>query len=617
MHFDRLRLYSEPYSPSGNMAANGARRLLGAPRLGLLQTVIRESVQNCCDAAKLGVGPRVRFRLRRLSPEQLAALEGRVLTDLPDDPEASDPIREFFASPAPWVLEICDFGTTGLAGPTRADRPPAPGERTDFVNFIRDIGIKRDTELGGGTYGFGKSALYLASRCSLIIVDTQTRNGGQLVRRLIGAQLGGSFVAGHGDSQRRYTGRHWWGVLDDIAQVADPLEGEAAAVLAGDLGMPARSAAETGTTIMIVAPQFIDDNIRDAAGAIQEALLWNFWPRMMADAPAARRLDVALEIDGADYPIPAPEETPPLDHFCDAMRGIRSGAPSVETVSSARPAKVLGRLHIVKGIKGDRLPLRSDGESLFPETCRHIAVMRPVELVVRYFDDGEPLQQAGSEWAGVFVTSEEKEVEKAFADAEPPAHDDWLYDMLPKKTYARTYVRVALSRIRDAAQAVVGGQAPTTGGHRDAPSLAHVADMFGRALASANAQGAGPRTGKSGGGGSGGRAYSISRPVFQCLAEENGNPLAIFRADIRNPAAHRLTLRLQPSIVIDGGGSASDIGAEGQPRVIAVRSGAEEVAEADGEFALGTFAGALDIAVSLPEDGAITLKAGLSEGGDT
>lgn len=614
MHLDRLRLFSEPYSPSGNMAANGVRKLLGAPRLDLLQTVIRESVQNCCDAAKLGLGPKVRFRLRRLLPAQMDALERRVLSELPDDPDASDPIREFLASPAPWVLEICDFGTTGLTGPTRADRPPAPGERTDFVNFIRDIGIKRDTELGGGTYGFGKSALYLASRCSLIIVDTQTRNGGQMVRRLIGAQLGGSFVADHGDGRRRYTGRHWWGVVDDNAQVADPLEGEAAAALAGNLGMPARSAADTGTTIMIVAPQFVDDNIDDVAGAIQEALLWNFWPRMMADVPPDRKLDVALEIDGVDYPIPVPEETPPLDHFCDAIRGLRLGVSSVETVASKNPIKVLGRLNIVKGIKGDRIPLRSDGESLFPETCRHIAVMRPVELVVRYFDDGDPLPQAGSEWAGVFVASDEQEVEKAFADAEPPAHDDWLYDMLPTRTRARTYVRVALGRIKEAARAVAGGQVPGTGGHRDAPSLAHVADLFGKALASANGQGAGPRNGKSGGGGSVGRGYSISRPVFQRLAEEGGESIAVFRGEIRNPAARQLTLHLQPSIVVDGGSSATELGAAGQPRVVAVRSGVAEIAGSEGVFELGSYQGVLDIAVSLPDDGAVTLKAGLSEG---
>ena len=190
-----LRLHSEPYSPSGNMAATGVRRLLGAPRLDLLQTVVREAVQNCCDAAKNGVGPRVLFRLRRLTGTQLSILGSCVLAELPRHDETAEPIRQFLGSDNPWVLEICDFATTGLEGPTRADLSVADGERTDFINFVRDIGTARDTVLGGGTYGFGKSALYLASNCSLILVDTETRCGGQPVRRILGAQLGDAHVA--------------------------------------------------------------------------------------------------------------------------------------------------------------------------------------------------------------------------------------------------------------------------------------------------------------------------------------------------------------------------------------------------------------------------------------
>src|SRR3546814_3656830 len=64
------------------------------------------------------------------------------------------------------------------------------------------------------------------------------------------------------------------------------------------LGMPERARGDTGTSIMILDPQFVDDNVRDVVGAIQEALLWNFWPRMMAEVPTARRLDVTVELEG-------------------------------------------------------------------------------------------------------------------------------------------------------------------------------------------------------------------------------------------------------------------------------------------------------------------------------
>ena len=609
-----LKLFSEPYSPSGNMAANGVRKLLGAPRLDLLQTVVREAVQNCCDAAKNGLGPKVRFRLRRITDLQLEALESRVLTDLPDHRDTSDPVRDFLASEDRWVLEICDFHTTGLTGPTRADLPVAQGEQTDFIDFLRDIGSRRDTELGGGTYGFGKSALYISSRCSLIIADSETHCAGQPVRRLIGAQLGETYLSDRDGAKRRFTGRHWWGVLGPEGRCADPLEGEEAATLAHDLGMPRRSRGDTGTSIMIVDPQFVDGNIDEIVGAIKEALLWHFWPRMMEDVPVSRRLEVSIELEGENQPIPAPEHTPPLDLFCDAMRGIRGNHDSVQKVESYKPAADLGRLNIVKGFKGERAHMRAAGESLLPQTCHHIAVMRPVELVVRYYDDGEPLPQNGFEWAGVFVTSSEKEIEKAFADAEPPAHDDWQPDMLPSRSWASTYVRVAIRRIKDAANAVAGGTVQEDAGQREGPSLGHVADLFGKALGSANRQGAGPSTG--GGGGGGGarrREIAVSRPAFVKLDEAGSEPFALFKSEVRNDSGVDLALELSPSVVVDGGGSVSGFDDEAFSRVIAVYSENGIIEGSSGRFEIGGYSGTVHVAVSLPEDGAVTLKAVLKD----
>ena len=52
-----------------------------------------------------------------------------------------------------------------------------------------------------------------------------------------------------------------------------------------------------------IAPQFVDENIDDVIGAIQEALLWNFWPRMMADVPPSRKLDVTIELGRREEPV--------------------------------------------------------------------------------------------------------------------------------------------------------------------------------------------------------------------------------------------------------------------------------------------------------------------------
>lgn len=623
-----LNLFSEPYSPSGNVAADGVKKLLGAPRLDLLQTLVREAVQNSCDAAKSGSGPRVVFRLRRLTESQSASMRDSVLAELPQHKATAKLVRDFLSGANPWVLEICDFGTTGLGGPTRADKPVAEGERSDFVDFIRNIGSKRNTDLGGGTYGYGKSALYLASDCGLIIVDSQTTNGSKPVRRLIAAQLGEAHDAGPRKT-RRFTGRHWWGRIDPSGDFVEPVEGRDAAGVARSLGFPERGPDATGTSIMILAPQFLAGNEDEVVGALKEALLWYFWPRMMEDVSDSRRLLVEIELDGVLQELPAPEQFPPLDLFCEAMREIRRNGNAVQSIESIRPAALLGRLCIVKGAKGARQPLRppanpvhDGGESsaelsLFPHVCRHIAVMRPVELVVRYFDDGDPLPREDMEWAGVFVTSEEPAIEKAFADSEPPAHDDWQPDMLPAKSWERKYVNVALKRIRDAGKAVAGGSQPARGGGVAGPSLAHVADIFGRALGSANLQGGAPRTSSGArltGGGK--KRFSVSRPRFDRLEDLDGVPVAIFRSEVRNSGRQELTLKLEPALVVDGGAAAGEFSGHAMPQVVDVRGADGAGLGAGNSFPIGLLSGEMQFAVTMPGDAAVTVKARLEEGGE-
>lgn len=620
-----VNLFSEPYSPSGNVAADGVRKLLGAPRLDLLQTLVREAVQNSCDAAKLGSGPRVLFRLRRLTSDQRDTMRNVLLADLPDHKATARPVQDFLASKTPWVLEICDFGTTGLGGPTRADKPIPEGDQSDFVDFIRNIGSKRNTDLGGGTYGYGKSALYLASNCGLIVVDSQTTHGSKSVRRLIAAQLGEAFDAGPRRS-RRFTGRHWWGRIDPSGDFVEPVEGRDAAGIARSLGFPERGPDATGTSIMILAPQFLAGNEDEVVGALKEALLWYFWPRMMEDVSESRRLRVEIELDGVVQELPDPEQVPPLDLFCEAMREIRRNGNAVQSVESQRPAAGLGRLCIVKGARGTRHPLRpppnpvldagesSTEPSLFPDVCRHIAVMRPVELVVRYFDDGDPLPREDMEWAGVFVTSDEPAIEKAFADSEPPAHDDWQPDMLPAKSQGRRYVNIALKRIRDAGKAVAGGSQPARGGGVAGPSLAHVADIFGRALGSANLQGGSPRPGTGPRvTGSGKKRYSVSRPRFERLEELNGVPVAIFRSEVRNAGRQELTLKLEPALVVDGGAAAGEFSGHATPRVVDVRDADGTDLGSGASLPIGLLSGELQFAVTMPGDGAVTVKARLEE----
>ena len=73
-----LTLHAECFKAAGGMTADGMKKLLGTPALSLLETVIRETVQNSWDARREDFGVGYRIRPRELRPKELAVLEEEV-----------------------------------------------------------------------------------------------------------------------------------------------------------------------------------------------------------------------------------------------------------------------------------------------------------------------------------------------------------------------------------------------------------------------------------------------------------------------------------------------------------------------------------------------------------
>ena len=106
----------------------------------------------------------------------------------------------------------------------------------------------------------------------------------------------------------------------------------------------------------------------------------------MRDTPPSKRFICRVEVDSSELSIPFPEDFPPLDLFSKAMRAVRSGSGNdVRQISSQRPMKKLGTLAIERGQRTPRRPIVGES-SLFPDTIHHIALMRPIELVVKYLE---------------------------------------------------------------------------------------------------------------------------------------------------------------------------------------------------------------------------------------
>jgi len=455
-----LARFSEPYNPTGGLAAVGVLNQLGRPDTEPLEVLVREAVQNCWDAKRPDVkGIRIEIGRSTLEPERVKTVREHILVDPPLGLGLGEELRDGMQT-----LYIADFGTHGLGGPTRADNP---GEPRDFVDFLRNIGQPPDKEFAGGSFGYGKAAFYIASRAHTIVVDTLCATAGsRLERRLLACGLGNNFNV----DGRPYTGRHWWGRISD--GIPEPLLGRDAAEVADALGLPVRNSVDTmGTTIMVVAPAVTvkdADEVDATMEFIAEAVAWNFWPRMIDTPGGARRsMDFRLTDNGVPIRIPNPRNHPRLRGFVEAMDLMRHEPTDEDELTLDReikclkPGKTLGRLTIQKGaVAPVDLPERPvpQGARLTAGAVHHIALMRTPELVVRYVAGAAPVTGKVG-YSGVFKCA--LDVDEVFKAAEPPTHDDWVHRFVHNRHW-RTFVKVALERIQRECRTAAGYNASIT-----------------------------------------------------------------------------------------------------------------------------------------------------------
>lgn len=442
-----LYLDSETFNPGGSLVSDGILNQLGRPRLNILQVLVREAVQNSWDARASGSNP-VRFGVSgwTLSERQLRFLIDIVFHNTPENLNLQEIIKRRENAN---VLALYDRGTTGLAGPTRADVLTLGSESTSFVNFIRNVGQPPQKHLAGGTYGYGKAAFYRASEIRTICIYTRCLNNQELQSRFMVAALGKPFT----DGKRKYTGRHWWGRCEN--GISEPLLDSDADEAAAGLGLPPFGGEETGTTVLVMLPIFGQRTPEQAMNLMVECLLWYFWPKMLADIDSDEPpMNFEMFWQGESISIPSPVEFAPLHGFVQTMKALKSGKTASQTaekllsVESKRPQKHLGILSLRKYPIVKRSLLDTGSETLTPiqDVSHHVALMRQAELVVKYMP-GPPLLTEYFEYAGVFITDEE--VDPIFADSEPPTHDDWIHTYLEEQ-HQKTYIRVALRRIKEA-----------------------------------------------------------------------------------------------------------------------------------------------------------------------
>ncbi|ODU04062.1 MAG: hypothetical protein ABS81_11820 [Pseudonocardia sp. SCN 72-86] len=314
------------------------------------------------------------------------------------------------------------------------------------MSFVLNVGEKRDTEYGGGTYGYGKAVLYRLSKVGTILVYTRTEEPGVgLESRLIGIAMRSSFDGREQptDAPRPFTGRHWWG---DVQQNhVEPLRGGEADNIARSLGLTPFADDESGTTLIVLDPDLDEfDSVDAAARHLADTLAWQLWPIMLPER-GADRLVAEVRAGGTTFSVPDPADTYPLEMFVAAYRKQRDGNGVVLECKS--PRQHLGRFAVQEEYV---LPMAKDSAPLaavyagVPGDPHHVCLMRSPELVVRYHEQTEP-SSASRAYAGVFRADDA--LDETYAAAEPPTHDQWVPDQLAGRD--KTFVRVTFTRIKE------------------------------------------------------------------------------------------------------------------------------------------------------------------------
>jgi hypothetical protein len=414
------RWWSQPFAPEGSAAAEGIAKQLGRPSLDPLTVLVREAAQNSWDArAPDGL---VDFSVDIRTLRNNTAAWRAALLPQPSAESHLDIDQQLNANCV--IIVVSDRNTIGLGGPLRAGERPPDDVKSDFVQFLRNVGEPSDHQFGGGTYGFGKGIFYQLSHVGAILVDTNVREGGPTGRRLMGAALGHSWYQG----DRRFTGRHWWGNVS-ADDVPDPVLSHEAEFLATSLGLPGFADGRSGTDIVIIAADLgvagseVDAQERtphEAATFIASSVLWNLWPKMVSDEQG-HYMRFTVGVDGSSVAVVDPQEVVELEPFVEALLEIRAGRglPYSRTV----PPRHAGTFALAIGAasRSERLAIRAARP--FEGSAHHVARMRVAELVVDYLA-GPPHPDTRLAYGAVYKASEDADA--LFAASEPPTHDDWV-----------------------------------------------------------------------------------------------------------------------------------------------------------------------------------------------
>ena len=454
-----------------------------------ISAFVREVLQNVGDASPLGKA-RARFLIRRLRGNEVDGfLRSLKWSDFESHLKASiqsgqqvgaaltDGLRAVEAREL-ILMEISDFGTTGLLGPDVGSG--------NFAALCRNnLDSDKSNLRAGGSYGLGKAVLWRMSGLSTVLFLSNLVEPAPDSRRQYGRFIARSELVWHElPDNSAFAGPGWFGVRDPLISERPISYWENEAV-AEDL-LFSRDYRESGTSIIVVAfrdPSNDDDQSPLAlSAAVERAVSEHFWPALTTEAlsvsvQVAEGTEIHRAID-VDIHAAKPE-------FADLLECHRRGEVTEQLREIGDVVRIPVTLEVPECVApGQQHPsfthtayvlVRRSDPMAESSTFGQAQFFRGTGMVVFGIDLSRVLVGVQPFHAAVLCgtaagnSAEDEWAERFLRASEPPAHNKWELTEKLQREYARGGL-AALTRFQSSVRNEVKNVlTPTTDNPPDGP----------------------------------------------------------------------------------------------------------------------------------------------------
>ena len=457
-----IKLFEGQYHPMAGGATTGAiTKSLNGTSLSDDEVLLRESIQNSYDAKIDNNKPLDVF----LNCSKFTRDQAEYLRELFGTSKSIGQTLVHKINPNFYNIEIVDRNTTGLSGYGGFKEGSHSNEEEKFHHFVYMMGndsYKNDT--AGGSFGFGKAALYKYSDLRTIIIYTRVKNSNinKYETRLIICRID--------ERIKDDTGRCWWGTeghYESGLQYAKPLLNEDADEVAKKIGMQSFKETDTGTNILILKAKDSNEETIDKVfkNKFPLYILHWFWPKTITPNQS-KKIDFSLSFESKDisYLLLDPFNVYPYSTFsrtfincCNYNLGNYNDNMNIYHVESNRPKVEIGNIFLrtspITEFEYNNI-LNIDWNK------PTVALMRDVEFIVEYVSVNIDTNNSDTTCFGIFHTNhnahsqnslDEKEIEHYFRDIENQTHDKWTH----KETFKTNYYKKVTDSIPEAVRKIL------------------------------------------------------------------------------------------------------------------------------------------------------------------